>query len=163
MKCFSCQAECPSAARFCPNCGRDFRPKKPERREAPSHDMARMREESLRQLQLLRAKKSERSVWVCGVALAVAVMLTGLIWFGIPQPGVLLFAGVVPLFLGGAVAMYLKAMRSSDYYAIAHSRDSAGHHRCIWCGNKGIWRQGEYATNNTHHRCSKCQVHFFTD
>ena len=54
-------------------------------------------------------------------------------------------------------------MSESDYYTIPGSRDVNGKHRCIHCGRHGIFRKGEYKTNNTHAQCSSCEKHLWTN
>lgn len=51
----------------------------------------------------------------------------------------------------------------ADYYSIPGSKDSNGEHRCIHCGHRGIYRHGEYKTNNEHAKCSKCKEHLWTN
>lgn len=46
-------------------------------------------------------------------------------------------------------------MKEADYYSIPGSRDDSGNHRCIRCGNRGIFRKGEYKTANKYANCSK--------
>lgn len=53
--------------------------------------------------------------------------------------------------------------KEADYYSIPGSRDINGEHRCIHCGHRGIYRQGEYKTNNEHAKCSKCKEHLWTN
>lgn len=54
-------------------------------------------------------------------------------------------------------------MSEGDYYTIPGSRDDNGKHRCIHCGHVGIYRKGEYKTNNTHAQCSSCATHLWTN
>lgn len=42
------------------------------------------------------------------------------------------------------------------YYSIPGSRDSAGEHRCLWCGSRGIHKRGVYKTDLVIADCSKC-------
>lgn len=51
---------------------------------------------------------------------------------------------------------------NDEYYSLPGSRDANGKHRCIHCGQIGIFNRGEYATNNKHSDCSKCETHLFT-
>ena len=52
-------------------------------------------------------------------------------------------------------------LSQAEYYSITGSCDHNGEHRCIFCGNKGIYRQGEYAGNTKYAQCSKCQEALF--
>ena len=46
---------------------------------------------------------------------------------------------------------------STLYYKIDGSTDAQGNHRCIRCGNRGIWRSGQYKSNDVHCYCSQCR------
>ena len=52
---------------------------------------------------------------------------------------------------------------SSKYYSFPGSRFQDGKHRCIFCGAKGIYRKGEYKTNNKYAYCSKCESPLFIE
>lgn len=45
---------------------------------------------------------------------------------------------------------------STLYYEINGSRDKQGNHRCINCGGRGIYRSGEYKSDDVYCYCSKC-------
>lgn len=60
--------------------------------------------------------------------------------------------------LSGLYPSRLEWLRSSTlYYEIEGSRDAQGKHRCIKCGGRGIWRKGQYKSNDVYCYCSKCQ------
>ena len=61
-----------------------------------------------------------------------------------------------------AVAYYAR-WDEGDYYTVPGSKDINGEHRCIWCGHRGIYRHGEYRTNNEHAACSKCKTSLWTN
>ena len=65
--------------------------------------------------------------------------------------------------LGSFALMCLGGWTESLYYTIPGSRDGSGHHRCIGCGNRGIYRSGVYKSNTTHVNCSKCGRHFWSE
>lgn len=69
--------------------------------------------------------------------------------------------GALSVMLLIGVLTYVRRIRMKDYYGLPHSRDADGEHRCIFCGNRGVWRRGEYRTENTHAHCSKCQEHLY--
>lgn len=59
--------------------------------------------------------------------------------------------------LGFTVAFtYITGRNHDQYYSIPGSRNEHGHHRCIFCGNRGIYKHGQYKSNSTWHDCSKC-------
>jgi hypothetical protein len=65
--------------------------------------------------------------------------------------------------IGAFILMCSGGWTESLYYTIPGSRDGSGHHRCIKCGNRGIYRSGEYKSNVTHVNCSKCGRHFWSN
>lgn len=77
---------------------------------------------------------------------------TGMLWV---LPGLISVISIVV----AATARWDEA----DYYSVPGSRDINGEHRCIHCGHRGIYKRGEYKTNNEHAQCSKCKVHFWTN
>lgn len=155
--CFSCGADCQPDAKFCHQCGRDFtkgaraaRPE-PPRSEPPRSTYPHA--ESLAQLEALKARKMRKAWILAGVG--IALMTAGLVgprWEG----SVLL---LVPFF---AMAIFALRIKKWDYYAIAHSRVD-GEHRCIFCGNRGIWRKGVYKSNEVIHNCSQCKKELYRD
>lgn len=51
----------------------------------------------------------------------------------------------------------------SDYYALPFSRDEQGNHRCIFCGNPGIYRHGKYKSTTRYADCSKCKKNLWIE
>jgi hypothetical protein len=51
----------------------------------------------------------------------------------------------------------------SEYYSFPGARFESGQHRCIFCGAKGIYRRGEYKTNNKYAQCSQCESPLFAE
>lgn len=43
-----------------------------------------------------------------------------------------------------------------NYELLIGSKDKQGNHRCIICGNKGIYRKGVYKRSTVYCSCSKC-------
>ena len=108
---------------------------------------------------LLHGKKMKRrklvSTLICGVVGAVTVIAGG--YFAD------FFGAVFALMFSNWLVVYAFRVRKKDYTGLPHAVDTGGVHRCIFCGNRGIYRQGQYKTNNTHSNCSKCQKHLFTE
>lgn len=101
---------------------------------------------------LRRRKQVHGLYWAVGAAIVMGVaasLIAGAI--GLPFA---MFAAVLG-FLHG------RKVRESEYYALPHSRDYAAQHRCIHCGNRGIYRKGEYRSTNTYAYCSKCGAFLF--
>jgi hypothetical protein len=74
--------------------------------------------------------------------------------------------GYSPFYLLGFVVLinisvisfcsYISSMSRTDYRQIPHAVDGRGAHRCIFCGNRGIYKHGQYKSNSTWHDCSSC-------
>lgn len=54
-----------------------------------------------------------------------------------------------------------RGLTQAEYYSISGSRRPDGKHRCIFCGNPGIYTQGEYAGSTKYAQCSKCREPLF--
>ena len=159
MNCFNCRAECAPSSAFCSRCGRSLSPKENSPISSLKNQKTRMdggypARETLDALIALRKKRLGQISVLCGLAAVVAAAAA--IFLG---PFTVLFVVVPALWFG----FWLYGISSKDYYALPYARDESGNHRCIFCGNKGIYRKGEYKTNNTHSSCSKCQKHLFTE
>ena len=50
-----------------------------------------------------------------------------------------------------------------EYRRLPGSVDASGKHRCVYCGHRGVFRQGQYASNSTWHQCTGCRKHLFVD
>lgn len=51
---------------------------------------------------------------------------------------------------------YISLRSRKEYQKIPHAIDGRGAHRCIFCGNRGIYKHGQYKSNSTWHDCSQC-------
>ena len=51
----------------------------------------------------------------------------------------------------------------TNYYAVEGSLGQDGEHRCIFCGNRGIYRKGEYRTDKKYSSCSACGAFLFQE
>ena len=167
MECFTCHTVCDDDARFCSNCGRSFRPRGArDSAEAQSatalksnpypHQTSATQWVALNQ-ELERQERVAARFWF--VPLFVFGALFGQFMFG--SLHVALLAGIA---LGFTSRSFVhRPVRKAHYYEIAHSRDGQGNHRCIFCGNRGIYKKGQYATQNTHSHCSKCEKLLFSE
>lgn len=153
MNCGKCNLSSPSQASFCASCGNNFRRTSQQENELrASHEGHRA--ESVAKWQEITDTKDKNSLYCVGAGLVLA--LAG--WFIFSVWGV--FGAIA---LAGLGCYLVTRFHSDDYYSIPHSRDSNGDHRCVLCGNKGIYRQGEYKTQNTHSSCTKCKTHLYTN
>ncbi|ATB42945.1 hypothetical protein CYFUS_008424 [Cystobacter fuscus] len=83
---------------------------------------------------------------------------------GITAVATAIFGGEAAFFGGvSTLIVIVLSMRvsASNYYSIPHSNDAEGEHRCIFCGNRGIWRKGVCRTNDKIANCSKCKAQLF--
>jgi hypothetical protein len=162
MQCFTCDTVCPPNANFCPSCGRNFRPRATHQAVAPNESGERRRpnayphEASLAQWHALTRSKTTKALLWASPLLALGGLSLWVIrdWWFVP---------FVALILSINAFVYMRRVRPAEYYAIPHSSDAQGQHRCIFCGNRGIYKKGEYKTNNTHSHCSKCEELLFSE
>ena len=159
MECIDCNTAYTPGAAFCSVCGRSLRPKEhssspPLGNQKVQIDGEYLHSETLDALVALRKKRLGQISVLCG--LAVVGSAATAVFFGA-------IAALFVVMPALGIGFWLYGISSKDYYALPHSRDTSGNHRCIFCGNKGIYRKGEYKTNNTHSSCSKCQKHLFTE
>lgn len=172
-KCFDCGAELDPTAAFCSECGRKVGGKG----RAPGNDEARQqrkaRDEALKKQsdaevralrgRIIKAAEARNRVirpfliGLAGMAIVAAVAKGGVFHplVGIP--------GVAAIFLYTMQSNGYRWLFSSEYYSITGSTDQDGQHRCIFCGHKGIFRQGQYRSNATYASCSKCKTSLFVE
>lgn len=153
MNCPKCKTLSGPAASFCMNCGFNL-VSYGERKKKENDARVGMRAESMAGLDKVKAGKTKWCFIFVGVGGTLAVICGSLA----NSTTALIVLGVTGL------ACYL-AMRfdSDDYYSVPHSRDAQGNHRCIYCGARGVYKQGEYKTQKTHASCTKCETHLYTD
>jgi hypothetical protein len=172
VKCSTCHAECTTGAFFCSRCGCAISSQgqpSPAATAAPDRRLpnAYPYPESLVAWKAVKTRNLKAAfIWGgLGVAAAVAVgfamggleaALNGELTLGA-------FAAFATLIATTWVVTWVHRVSSRDYYLLPHARDASGEHRCIFCGNRGIYRRGQYKTNNTLSSCSKCQQHLFTE
>lgn len=169
--CFDCSAELLDAAAFCHKCGRQITGKHrqstlptKERRETDEQLFAKSKAE-LDDLKLRIYKSAERNnlsmlalVLLFGGA-AVLIFNSGSNNSGAYAAG----AGVLAFLAFKGLAAKDRWLVENEYYSLSDSRDKNGEHRCIFCGGRGIYRKGEYASNVVYAGCSKCKSPLFTE
>ena len=69
----------------------------------------------------------------------------------------------VCLMVSFATLAFVSRIQKKHYYAIPHSRDPQGQHRCIFCGHRGIFLKSQDRANRTHNHCSRCEELLFTE
>jgi hypothetical protein len=160
MKCFECKFEMPDGSKFCSNCGKNFQIKtklNQNEGEIQRSNLWPHQESKDVYNRILLGKKStfakiRQFLWF--------LILLGFVYFYISQGQswhnyeFIIIAGLVFL----VFLIQPKRLSSVEYYRIPYSRGDDGKHRCIWCGSRGIYKHGEYKTDNVYHDCSKCGV-----
>ena len=153
MNCPKCKTDSPSLTNFCGKCGWNF---KVETKANDAHKELKefQRAESIKKWDEIHRNQARRSLICVGAGVVLAAI------------GLMVFSGLVALAvlaITGFACYLVTRFTSQNYYSIPHSKDSSNNHRCIFCGSRGIYRKGEYKTENTHSSCSKCQAHLFTN
>jgi hypothetical protein len=172
--CWDCSTALDPTAAFCSNCGRQVRSKggNVPRNEGLSQ-LRKGQEDALKKqskdelvalkeriIQAARARNRSLLPLLAGLVcfLLGAYFVNGG-WGNLYViiPGVSAFA----LMLDMAHHNGQRWLYQAEYYSIAGSRDNDGKHRCISCGHKGIYVQGQYRTNAKFSSCSKCKKPLF--
>ncbi len=154
MKCFNCNHINERGSKFCSNCGKDFKAKKSEHNNNPNYP-------NLDAVKMHGDKYKEKSN---NPATVIIVYLLALIVLFFIVGGDLASFFVISLVMLVFAVMGICATRvvtEEFYYTIPTSRDVNGNHRCIFCGNKGIYKSTIYRTSTTVNACSKCSKELF--
>lgn len=172
--CWDCSTALDPTAAFCSNCGRQVRSKGSHvpRNEGLSQQ-SKAQEDALKKQSQdeLVALKDRITQAARARNRSLLPVLAGLVCF-------LLGAYLVKdgwdnlyVFISGVSAFALmidmfnhngqRWLYPAEYYSIAGSRDNKGEHRCISCGHKGVYTQGQYRTNAKFSSCSKCKKPLF--
>jgi hypothetical protein len=117
----------------------------------------RIKLESFLGIQKIILRRSVRAVIFIGVVFFLATIFS--ITF-------ITTKGYSPFYLLGFVVLinisvisfcsYISSRSRKEYQQIPHAIDGRGAHRCIFCGNRGIYKHGQYKSNSTWHDCSNC-------
>jgi hypothetical protein len=91
---------------------------------------------------------------ICVASALFASVFQVRVWFLVS--GVLFFASL----LKGSHALNTAPdyWTQADYYSIPGSRNQQGEHNCIYCGNRGIYTHGAYASSIEYSDCSRCKT-----
>lgn len=156
-KCYDCGSDLVEGASYCAHCGREIISRKErERRHKIRTDQKDKEkiiiENSLKNYSEYRSKIKEQASIRNPIVFIISIVACLLVYF-LSLPFFILF--ILPF----AMVFWVNPARwlsSNEYYSISGSRFENGSHRCIFCGAKGIYRKGQYKTNNTYSYCSKC-------
>lgn len=156
MECFKCHAESSNGSKFCSNCGKSFQntvvrgesdTSTNSKKEAWSHP------ESIAAYKSIKNGKLNTNLILYGVTILSMIIFSE---FGLL---VYTFSGLLVL----AFFMYNLSydLNSTEYYSIKYSKVD-GQHRCIYCGNKGIYKSTVYKEGTLISKCSSCQKFLFS-
>lgn len=169
MDCLNCNHQLPKVGFFCSNCGSKIEKldhiKPHTQKIKPQINKSKLYSESVAALSALRIeiaktanqKNKKRKVLAAfffGVFLLVAIVARA--EFSV------VFLVVATLFVISRRNPNRWLFRE-EYYSLPGSRLSDEGHRCIKCGSTGIYKKGQYKTNNTYSRCSRCEQPFFVN
>lgn len=159
MRCFQCQEENDQGSRFCKNCGKSFfragvQNQKPYRDEYPH-------KEGKQAFASLASKKRGRSIAVVlsGLGFCVILGIRAYFYDNVPLESLAIFTAALTLI----VSSYVKRISEGEYAALPGARDAHGNHRCVYCGNRGVWKHTPYKTNSTIAACSKCKKELYCE
>ena len=169
--CHDCCHELPSGASYCSNCGRQLRKRSERLAEEAKRKERRLAEQALsnngreayinyRKKLANRAAKRNPVVWSFVSLFGLIALACFYLNLGISVVVAFTVMAMVSL------AFYFNPNRwlsSSEYYSLPGSRFENGQHRCIFCGAKGIFRQGEYKTDTKYAQCSKCESSLYAE
>jgi hypothetical protein len=159
--CSDCGTKLPSDAGFCPGCGLALGEKpKPTKEENSAQLLADGKADYEAMREKIR-QDAKRSGLGCIPFLVIIIGVSVYLYDVYP---VLTLVGVL-LPISIALQLYKpnRWLVADEYYSLRGSRDSKGHHRCVFCGAGGIYRHGEYKSSNTFAKCSKCQAGLYVE
>jgi len=168
--CFECGEEVLSDAEFCHKCGRRVKSKSPQStlppkaKRGPDEQLIARSKAELDDLRLGIAKSAGQNnkqmwLWVGFFSVITFLVFTSsnnLDWYSV-IPGLIVVIALTRM------AHKDRWLVMKEYYSIGGSIDQNGEHRCIFCGNRGIFRKGEYASETTYAACSKCKSPLFIE
>jgi hypothetical protein len=159
MKCFQCNHESRPGSRFCGNCGRNFQKRAAIIGPAPAQWP---HAESIDAWKRLFTQKTLAVIKVLRVLWCVSIIGLAGYWISLGHAWMIYqLAWVIPVVIVIHGIIRVTALSSPQYYSLPFSKGQGGEHRCIFCGNRGIRRRGEYKTTITYSNCSKCGQQLF--
>lgn len=169
--CYDCDHELPLGASYCSNCGRKIRKRSERLEEEAKRKERRLAEQALcnngreayhnyRKELADQAANRKPVVWGVFSIFGFIALASYFLNLGLAVVGIFIVMAIVSL------TFFINPNRwlsPAEYYSFTGSRFENGQHRCIFCGAKGIYRQGEYKTNNKYARCSNCESSLFSE
>lgn len=160
MICHECKHDCPDGSNFCPNCGRNFKPKRSAGNEGGPAQRAEAASNYPNPAFVDSYKSKRREIRNTALT-AAAIVLAGGVGYGlVNEYGLLVIASpILALFVYSGLGRFT----ATNYYAVKGARGQDGEHRCVFCGGRGIYRKGEYRTEKKYANCSKCGTFLFQE
>lgn len=158
MECFKCNHINEPHAKFCSNCGKSFGNKNVNK--SHQNNQTKIAYPNSEAVSMHEARQKEKAFN------SILVIVIFAIIFGV----VALLAGdIIGILFGAAITSIFflffffakKTVTEKYYYTIPTSKDNEGNHHCIYCGNKGIYKNTIYKTNTVVNSCSKCKKQLF--
>jgi len=163
-KCQNCSAAKRENDNFCPNCGAkvDTNKKQPQKNYKPDNvNFVALQEQSNKALELIRKDIKEFASTVNPMLYIAYAILCYLLYKNLSGLHLLVSLGFSSIFIWSIKADPNRLLRSSEYYSIPGSTNLNGEHRCIYCGARGVYKHGEYKSNITYAKCTKCETYLY--
>lgn len=171
MKCFKCQHDNPNKSNFCSKCGKKFQSKNykdiqlnnGEKEKFIQSNIIYPQQESINALKLIKEKKSSmiNKIWFGYVTIISTLAIINIFVHIEGYTQFFIFFGIFLTILILVLTQNMQRLSENQYYSIPISLDEKEQHRCIFCGNKGIYKSTIYKTNTTVNACSKCKEVLF--
>ena len=164
MNCFECGKPFEAGANFCSRCGRNFHSKTNRRAKSntartvfsgPSAAAL----DGLKGIKLRRIRKAKVAATI---GAGLACVMGGYLLVYERQPALLILPAILFVMLTVMLHYYTNQVSMSEYRSLPDAIGSDGNIRCIYCGNRGIYKHGEYRSSTVWHDCSKCGQTLFT-
>lgn len=168
MQCFKCQHDNQKGSKFCSKCGKNFQSHKATQLEYNKSTDSNIsnrehvnypQQNALDALKKIEEEKSSNinKLWLGYFIIIISFGILSFLDSFSKYNSFFMFVGFALTILNIIITSHIKKLSDTQYYSIPMSKNSQGQHRCIFCGNKGIYKSTIYKTNTTVNACSKCQ------
>lgn len=162
-RCFDCNSEFKSGDAFCSNCGKSLRSKRLSGENKPVDNYPQKPKPRFPHDDLsVSMRKQTQDRLDRGLTLAGCI---GVVTFFAIYIGIVSKSWAFPLIML-AINFFVPAYMINrnrtyhEYYMLPGSKID-GQHRCIFCGHKGVYKKGEYRTNNVIASCTGCNAFLY--
>lgn len=158
MICHKCKHDCPDGSQFLPQLWAQFQATALDQEEdAPAGRTAAGTSNYPNQAYLdsFNAKRAARSN--TALTIAAAVLVVGVGYGLVKEYGLLVIASPILALFVYNILENSRRRTITPWKALGQD----GEHRCIFCGNRGIYRKGEYRTDKKYSSCSACGAFLF--